>query len=310
MALTIDVYGSCVGMDLFRHTDPSKYKFTRCVTQVPVSTLYEPVLEFDHTAVEKLALSSYENTMFRIQTGRILPQLLRKNKSNYLIIDLADELMQRCEIKGEIETQIALTEGKEEAYEPIFAGEERYIQGNIFSPAQMDIRTIERKYKKFASEIVVSEENPEGYRTDQIVILEAFYTADIIGNEGSLLAHNKKYAIKKNNAWLKQLYEILEKHIPGAQVIRFPDMTHSTQNHLNGVHPLHYMEDTYTYFEKVLDVITHYSNQNTIENLWKEQSLKNKLETRVVKSSMMYSMKTQIQELQKKIKKLENQINV
>lgn len=309
MALTVDVYGSCVGIDLFRYVDPAKYKFSRCVTQVPISTLYEPVLQFENADVERLALSSYENTMFRIQTGKILPQLLKKNKSDYLIIDLADELMRRCEIQGETETQLAMVEGKETAYEPLFAKENRFMQGPSFSPTDMDLRTIERKYKKFASELVTSEKNPDGYRQDQIVILEAMYTADIMGNEGSLHTHNKKYSIKKSNAWLKQLYEILEKYIPGAQVIHFPDMTHATQNHLNGVHPLHYMADTYAFFEKTLDVITHYSNQNTTENLWREQSLKNKLETRVAKSSMMYSMRTQIQELQKKLKKLENQIN-
>ncbi len=310
MALTIDVFGSCVGMDLFRHTDPAKYKFTRCVTQVPVSTLYEPVLEFDNAAVEKLSFSSYENTMLRIQTGRILPQLLRKNKSDYLIIDLAAELMQRCEIQGEIETQLALLEGKETAYEPLFSGENKYVQGSVYSPTEMDMRTVERKYKKFVSEIVWSKDNQDGYRPDQIVILEALYTADIMGNDGNLTRHNKKYQIKKCNDWLKQLYSFLEKYIPEAQVIRFPDLTHSTLNHMNGVHPLHYMSDTYAYFERALDVITHYSNQNTIENLWKEQSLRNKLESRIANSSMMYGMKTQIQELQKKLKKLEDQINV
>ena len=249
--------------------------------------------------METMELDDYEKTMFRIQTVKILPHLLKKNKSDILIIDLADELMERCEIQSETTGQLAQISGKEKEYDKLLGKETRYTLTGRYSPFDMDHRTVERKYKKFAADILYSGKNPDGYRAEQIVVIEALYAADIMGNDGNIHPHDKKYKIKESNEWLRKLYKILYKYLPGCQVIKLPDLTHSTQNHLNGVHPLHYMADTYYYFERVLDVICGYSNVNTLENLWREQSLKNKLETRVVNSSMMYRLQDQIQELKK-----------
>lgn len=302
MAVTVDVYGSCVSNDLFRYVSAGKYQYNRCVTQVPITTLYEKSLDFQEKNIETMELDNYEKTMFRIQTAKILPHLLKKNKSDILIIDLADELMERCEIQSETTGQLAQIGGKEEEYDKFLEKETKYRMTGRYSPFDMDLRTVERKYKKFAADILYSGKNPDGYKAEQIVVIEALYAADIMGNDGNIHSHDKKYKIKESNEWLKKLYEILYKYLLGCKVIRLPDFTHSTQNPLNGVHPLHYMADTYYYFERVLDVICGYSYVNTLENLWREQSLKNKLETRVINSAMMYGLQKQIQELKKLIK--------
>ena len=304
MAVTVDVYGSCVSNDLFRYVSAGKYRFSRCVTQVPVTTLYEKGLNFQEKNIDAMDMDNYEKTMFRVQTAKILPRLLKKNKSDILIIDLADELMQRCEIQSETTGQLAQIRGKEETYDRLMTKELEYTLVGRYSPFDMDMRTVERKYKKFASDILYSDKNPNGYRPEQIVIIEALYAPDIMGNDGNIHPHDKKFRIKESNEWLRKLYGILCRYLPGSQIIKFPEFTHSTQNHLNGVHPLHYMADTYYYFERVLDVICHYSNVNTPENLWREQSLKNKLETRVVNSAMMYELKTQIVKLEKKLARI------
>lgn len=306
MAVTVDVYGSCVSSDLFRYVGAGKYKFSRCVTQVPITTLYEKGLNFQEKNIKAMDMDDYEKTMFRVQSTKILPRLLKKNKSEVLVIDLADELMERCELQSDTTGQLAQMSGKEEAYDQLLRKELKYMLVGRYSPFDMDMRTIERKYKKFVSDILRSEKNPDGYRPEQIVIIEALYAADIMGNDGNVHPHDKKYKIKESNEWLRKLYGILEKYIPGCHVIKFPDFTHSTQNHLNGVHPLHYMAETYYYLERALDVICHYSNVNTVENLWREQSLKNRLETRLINGSITYGLKRQIQILQQKIEKIEN----
>ena len=61
------------------------------------------------------------------------------------------------------------------------------------------------------------------------------------------------------------------------------------------------MPENYYYIERALDVINHYSNVNSLENLRREQSLRNKLDTRVVHTMMMYDLQRQIRDLQKKI---------
>lgn len=304
MAVTVDVYGSCVSNDLFRYAGAGKYKFSRCVTQTPITTLYEKALNFQAKNIDAMDMDNYEKTIFRVQTEKILPQLLKKNKSDILVIDLADELMERCELQSEVTGQLAQIRGKEEEYDKLLAKETKYTLVSRYSPFDMELRTVERKYKKFASDILYSDKNPNGYRPEQIVVIEALYAADIMGNDGNLHPHDKNFKIKESNEWLKKLYDILYKYLPGCQVIKLPDFTHSTQNHVNGVHPLNYMADTYYYFERALDVICRYSNVNTVENLWREQSLKNKLETRVVNTSMMYGLQKQIQELREKVNKM------
>ena len=90
MAVTVDVYGSCVSKDVFRYVSPGKYTFRRCVTQTPISTLYEPAFQFQAEHVDGMQMSKYEKTIFKVQTQKVLPQILRKNKSDMLVIDLAD----------------------------------------------------------------------------------------------------------------------------------------------------------------------------------------------------------------------------
>ena len=132
-------------------------------------------------------------------------------------------------------------------------------------------------------------------------MIEALCASDILGNDGNIHSHNKKYRVKEGNEWLRKLYEMLYRFLPGCTVIRMPDFLHSSENHINGVHPLHYMPENYYYIERALDVINHYSNVNSLENLRREQSLRNKLDTRVVHTMMMYDLQRQIRDLQKKI---------
>lgn len=301
MAVTVDVYGSRVSNDLFRYVSIGKYKYNRCVTQVPITTLYEKSFDFQKKNVDDMKLNDYEKAMFRMQTTKILPQFLKKNKSDILIMDLADELMERLEIRSESTGQIAQIDGKEESYEQLLKKETGYILSRHYEPFHMELDIVDEKYKKFASDILYSNNNPNGYLPEQIIVIEALYASDIMGNDGNIHAHEKKYKIKESNEWLKKLYAILYKYFEGCRIIKMPDFTHSTENHLKGVHPLHYMSDTYYYFERALDVVCGYSYVNTLENLWKEQSLKNRLETRVAHCSMIYRLSNQINELQKKI---------
>lgn len=305
MAVTVDVYGSCVSKDVFRYVSPGKYTFRRCVTQTPISTLYEPAFQFQAEHVDGMQMSKYEKTIFKVQTQKVLPQILRKNKSDILVIDLADELMERCRIKTDLKSettgQIAQLLGREEEYERLLNSEPHYTLEARFHPQEMDLRVIEKKYRKFASEILYSASNPQGYKPEQIIVIEALCASDILGNDGNIHQHNKKYRVKEGNEWLKKLYEMLYRFLPGCTVIRMPDFLHSSENHINGVHPLHYMPENYYYIERTLDVINHYSNVNSLENLRREQSLRNKLDTRVVHTMMMYDLQRQIRDLQKKI---------
>lgn len=315
MAVTIDVYGSSVSRNLFYYTGIGKYELRRVIEKNPITSLYENPIHLKKENIEDSGFDETEKTMLKIQTERIAPGLLKKDKSEYLIIDLADELLERREVTlrkssskdyPEV-TYIAQYPGKQEEYERIFEKEEDYILGGLFPPSEMDLPIAGKKIRKFAREITCSEKNPEGYEPEKIVIIEALYTEKYWGKDGILYSFESD-RVKANNRFLKSLYEILYKNFPQSPVIRFPEFSCSSMFHRDGLGPLSYSSGIYLYFERCLDTIVNYSRANTLENLWMEENLENRKETRISTANVIYSMKTQIDWLQKEVKALEEKI--
>lgn len=304
MAVQVDVFGSCVVRDIFRHTQPGKYKVYKSAGNLPITSLYENSIFMDKKEVDELKMPSYDKVMLRAQMSRNLPELLLNKRSEILVLDLADEFMERCEIKGPNGiTMLAQAENQGEFLDNLFEGNERYSIVKRYPMLEMDMQKVEEKIKKFAKDILYSEENPRGYLERNVIVVESLYTPDILGNDGNIHKHDGKYKLHEYNEWLRKVYLIFYKYFQNCKVIKLPEFTHSSQNHIRGTHPLHYMQDTYFYFEKALDVACGYSQMNTLENLFKEQSLKNRIETRAVNSNMMYSLQAKIRKLTEEIEK-------
>lgn len=304
MAVEVDVYGSCVCRDIFRYAQPGKYKIKKLAGYVPITSLYEKPFQGDlKTVLDQSHMSNFEKLMVKVQASRNLPKSLLKNRADILVLDLADEFMERWEIENMPFSPLAVIEEREEEYEKMLAAASYKIKRK-YSPLDMDLEEVEAKIKRFAEEILYSENNPGGYKEKNIVIIEALYTPDILGNDAALHRHNIQYKIGTYNERLKKIYMILEKYIQESRIIKLPEFIHSSQNHIRGVHPLHYMQDTYLYFERALDVIVGFSKTNTLENLYQEESLKNRLITRVAKNSTVH----QIQTLKQKLEKFEKEI--
>lgn len=299
MAVQVDVFGSCVSRDLFRYVKYGKYKVHKSFGNIPISTLYDFPVHWEH--IEELELSNYNQAMLQMQMNKTLPENLLKDHSNILVIDLADELMKRYYIDDEKKSSLAL----DDLYENNLIGGDSNISS--FYPWDMDLQTIEETYKQFSNKILYGTENPEGYLCSHIIVIESYYAENILGNDGNLHKHDSKYNIKESNEWLNKIYSIFYKYFPECKVIKLPEFTHSTENHLRGIHPLHYTEDTYHYFEKALDVVCGYSKMNTLENIYKEQSLKNRLETRTANSGMVYqisNLKNKLNDIERRIQKV------
>ena len=304
MAVQVDVFGSCVVRDIFRHTQPGKYKVYKSAGNLPITSLYENSIFMDKKEVDELKIPSYDKVMLRAQMSRNLPELLLNKRSEILVMDLADEFMERCEIKGPNGiTMLAQAENQGEFLDNLFEGNERYSIVKRYPMLEMDMQKVEEKIKKFAKDILYSEENPRGYLERNVIVVESLYTPDILGNDGNIHKHDGKYKLHEYNEWLRKVYLIFYKYFQNCKVIKLPEFTHSSQNHIRGAHPLHYMQDTYFYFERALDVACGYSQMNTLENLFKEQSLKNRIETRAVNSNMMYSLQAKIRKLTEEIEK-------
>ncbi len=303
MAVEIDVYGSCVCRDIFRYAQHGKYKVRKSVGYIPITSLYDAPFNVDvKEALEHSRMSSYEKLMLKVQTKRNLPRMLLKNRANILVLDLADEFMERWETENCPSAPLAVIEGKEEEYEKVLEAAACSVKRK-YSPLEMDMQEVEEKIQKFAKDILYSEENPDGYLEKNIIVIESMYSSDILGNDASLHKHDTRFEIGKANEWLRKLYMILYKYIQDCRIIKLPEFLHSSQNHIRGQHPLHYTQDTYSYLNEALDVLTGFSRVNTLENLYKEKSLNNRIITRVVKNDNVKAIQrlaNRIQELEKK----------
>ena len=308
MKVQIDVFGSYVARDAVRYMDPALYELNRCIGGVPVSTLFEPEFSLPEEKLEGVRASQYDKRMLMLQLSRKVPALLKKSESKFLVLDLAAECMNRLVLGNEFHTAVAYPEEMEDCIQSVFSG----IPAERKSLLDLDSKVLNKKYRQFVQNLVKSQANPMGYEESSIIVIEAYCTEDYIGNRGAiLLPHNAKYKVKEINEILKTLYELVYRYMPTCRVIKLPEFTHSTENHLRGPGPLSYTEKTYQYLARCIEVYCGVNKNNSVENLYREQCLQNKLETRVINSSGIYKiagMQKEIALLTAKIAELQKQL--
>lgn len=308
MKVQIDVFGSYVARDAVRYMDPALYELNRCIGGVPVSTLFEPEFSLPEEKLEGVRASQYDKRMLMLQLSRKVPALLKKSESKFLVLDLAAECMNRLVLGNEAHTAVAYPEEMEDCIQSVFSG----IPAERKSLLDLDSKVLNKKYRQFVQNLVKSQANPMGYEEGNIIVIEAYCTEDYIANRGAmLLHHNAKYKVREINEILKTLYELIYRYMPTCRIIKLPEFTHSTENHLRGPGPLSYTEKTYQYLARCIEVYCGVNKNNSVENLYGEQSLQNKLETRLINSSAIYKiagMQKEIALLTAKIAELQKQM--
>lgn len=311
MKVQIDVFGSYVARDAVRYMDPALYELNRCIGGVPVSTLFEPEFSLPEEKLEGVRASQYDKRMLMLQLSRKVPALLKKSESKFLVLDLAAECMNRLVLGNESRTAVAYPEEMEDCIQSVFS----YLGTPVAQKSLLDLdsKVLNKKYRQFVQNLVKSQANPMGYEESSIIVIEAYCTEDYISNRhGMLHPHNAKYKVKAINEILKTLYELVYRYMPTCRVIKLPEFTHSTENHLRGPGPLSYTEATYEYLARCIEVYCGVNKINSVENLYGEQSLHNKLETRVINSGAVYkvpAMQKEIALLNAKIAELQAQID-
>ncbi len=310
MKVQIDVFGSFVSRDVMRYMEPDCHILNRCIGGVPISTLFDAPLHMDENQLEKINVSQYDKRMMMIQLNRNAPALLKKSDSSILVLDLASECMNRIVFQEENRPAVAYPDSMEKYLDVLF--KDVSVPFEKISPLDMDMKAVERSYRRFAQAIVKSEANPTGYLEDNIIVIEAYYTECFVANRDALLhRHSEKYRIKEINDLLKSLYGILYKCIPGCRVIKMPIYTYSSENHIRGFGPLFYTDEAYQYFADCVEVLCGISKKNSIDNLYKERTLRNHLITRLLR---MYSicnvsgLKKEIVQLTQQVQTLKKQV--
>lgn len=308
----VDIFGSRVSRDIFRYEGQENYRVDRCISGIPISGIYKKKLNIKPEILDQLNISNFSKKMLDMQLHKNPADLLKKSNARLLIIDLADECISRYSLGDGEDGMIAIREDDEEKFEKMVKGyitEE--VQLNKFTLKEIDEESIYHSYKQFAREIVRSQENPEGYEEKNIIVIEAYYTPNEIAAQ-TLNLHNfdAKYKVSEKNKILEKVYQLLYQCIPDCRIIKFPTFAFASENNIRGSHPLSYCDDMYEYYIQALKVLTGKSKRNSIENLYREQCVKNRLHTRMLNAGAIYRIKPleqQVSEMKKEIEKLKRE---
>ncbi len=296
----IDILGSCVCRDIFRHQETNRYKVNRCFSCIPLSVTSANILPRPQEYIETFPGTVFEKRMLKVQSSKRAIQYLKESNSEYLVIDLAEEVRNRFVTDGQTPKILPEIEGYEDWYDWMYKS--CGVTGERKQYFDIDMDTIDKAYKQFAEEIIRTEENPNGYEEKKIIVIESYYATTIMGNDIAVRPWESEYNTKEYNECLAKLYMILYKYIQNCTIIKVPELTHSSENHLRGKAPLHFESHTYKYFLDVLNIVCGFSKINTIENLYQEKSLRNKIDMRVSNCGMIYSFKERIMKLENSVK--------
>jgi hypothetical protein len=315
MAVDIDIFGSVVCRDIIMHDTNMRYQVKRCLSGIPITTLYEKPIPLPAKRILSTSLSVYERRMLEIQASKKAAELLRTSEAKILLIDLADELLSRFLVtEDDKRVHLALDKKYAKELESLFIKKNKVIIVNEISPLKMEQKAIEECFRNFAIDIVKSDSNPNGYEPKNIIVIEAYYSEKIIDSyDGKLRKQLEEFDVKNSNDFLMQLYQMLYFHLPGSIAIRFPERTYTSENHLRGVTPLSYTNSTYQYYLKVLDVLSGHDKSNSIVNIYNDQVHKNRLYERLLNAEPIYSiegMKKDIKKLQGENQKLKKEIEL
>ena len=158
MAVQVDIFGSCVCRDIFRYVDNEKYQVNRCISNIPITSLYEESVQVSKDFLESAKLTQYEKKMLRILMRRNTVSLLEKSEANVLIMDLANEFMERWEVAiGERTISLAVSGEEREAEYEAFFGKQPFSIIKKYSMLEMDMESVEACLKQFVESIVNSQ---------------------------------------------------------------------------------------------------------------------------------------------------------
>jgi len=246
----ISIFGSCVTRDVFEiDKDENMAAFdikTYTARQTIVSSLSKPI-RCDESDI--VLDSAFQRRMVLCDMHKDTFKRFKKDKSDYIVIDLIDERLGMLKLKGSIATQS--NELVNSGYTKQFDTERvrlTYKHGEFFvgdKPLKKYCEKFCRKLKRI-------------YPQERIIIHRALGVSDYYDANGSIAAFAEDQAAKcaNMNRQLNFMYDAIEEFIPRAHVIRTEGKFHGDAGHKWGLSIVHYEPGYYRYVYEALDRIT------------------------------------------------------
>ena len=278
--VSVDVFGCCVSMDIFRFTGKNEYKVNQVIERNSISTLFTDKIDIsgkiDSEILKGILPNNFERRCLNIALEKSACEILKKGVSDYLIMDLGEERLDKYRVLlNENEyTDIDKTSNSTKLIEEL----KQYFKVKEIRLDDRPWETIRESYIKFSNLI----KSKSKYK--KIIVIELYMANEYVTGEGELKKFSSAYEISQRNEFLRKIYELFYEQFPECIKIKIPGFVYGNLNHMWGGHPLHYKDTIYRYLGESLGIALGEKRTSTLDKLRAEQTLENRLYTRVLNS--------------------------
>lgn len=267
--INVDIIGTCYSRELFNTTD--EYKVKTYLMRQSIFTMFSKPLPIDENDVKILDDYNFKKRMVYFEFNKLALSTLFDQPSEYLIIDLLNEIRDFYDFKNPQDVKIVST--KETT---LTLKELRNYFDYIYFLIEIQ-KLPENEIRKYFQ--VFIEELLKHYNSNRIILnkvqMQNFYYQD---NKKIYITDNFVYSRKK---FVKKLENLFLELLPTCKVLETTHDPILDINHrLGGPHPVHFEQIYYKYRMDILNDIIH--NGNNIQKLDNEYlNLLNKSEATI-----------------------------
>ena len=270
MRVSLSIYGSCVSRDIFAIANNTKFDLKAYIARQSVISAVAPKLPEGKIPLQNDSPWRMRAVECDLQKNAF--DILKQEKSDYLLIDLIDERFPLLPLFGSYVTASnEFYESTPEEYDPSNenSGNERSFPllfsrlGHRIAASEKypPVKKIEKSIKKgklylgkrcvenALKEFCVKLE--EIYPTEQIILHCAIMLDQYRSKSGQLKTFppHQLNSNRQINAILEVMYGRIQAYLPGMHVIQETNGMVADENHKWGLAPMHYQKE---YYERVL----------------------------------------------------------
>ncbi len=270
--ITVNILGCCILRDIFRINEDSKDKYTvKKFVQFsnPISMLDEKGIDIFEKDFEEYSWSGFVKRCVSFDNNKTIFDTIKNNKTDYILLDL-------CELRF---ANILIRKNDNEAY---------YVTNTKFTKEYLSDKEFIKKHniRDVEEEVFFADEElysfllryaakiKEIYAEEEIIIVENLPSNQYINYQEKKIA-NFKYIDYYNPFHFQKIYNMFEKMLPKAKIIKIPNNFLGSTNHMWGKDPLHYVDEYYKYLYEAFETYVCGGNEKDLKKIYDKYLINN-----------------------------------
>jgi len=253
-SISINIFGSCVSRDLLEYDAAKKVILNYYFARQSIISTVSPRIPVVYDTIN--LCSNFQKRQLFWDLNKSFIDLLEKNVSDYLIIDLVDERFPIVKLGGSYVTRSnALLESGIVKKEDAFFTKDEYIDEYGNKSYQVEGTDIKRYMDRFCEQVLML------YRPENI-IFHVVKGAEFYYDERRFIQRFEPNVIsnfrKLNRMW-SYMYDYMYKNMVGCSFIDISERYMADCKHIWGLSPIHFQKE---YYEDVLREINEIIGHN------------------------------------------------